>query len=130
MVLQFGPHQVEIDSDIVITRIHGNLTPEHMKEWCRIVDGVIAEHGEVFSIGDYHAAGSIPPETRRVVGEWPGAAQLRGMAVVGANPMLRVIMTMIARAGALLRNFRAPTVFVATEAEARAWVKEQRSKKR
>lgn len=130
MVIQFGPHQVELDGDLVITRLRGTLTLEHMQKWCYIADGVIAEYGEIFSIGDYRGAGSILPQARRWVGEWSGSAQIRGMAFFGASPLLRVVMMMIARAGALLRKFMAPTVFVATEAEARAWVKEQRAKKR
>jgi hypothetical protein len=130
MVIQLGLHQVEIDSDIVITRLHGALTLEHMQAWCLIADGVIAEHGGMFSIGDYRGAGAIPPQVRRWVGEWSGSAKIRGMALFGASPVLRVIMMMIARAGVLLRKFKAPTVFVATEAEARAWVSELRARKR
>ncbi len=60
MVIQLGPHQVEIEDDMVITRLRGIFTPEHMTQWCRIMDGVIAAHGGVFSIGDYRQAGSIP----------------------------------------------------------------------
>lgn len=130
MVIQLGPHQVEIENDIVITRLHGTFTQEQMKQWCRIMDGVIAEHDGAFSIGDYRGAGSIPPETRRLAGEWPGSAKMKGMVIFGASPVVRVIMTMIVRAGALLKNFMAPTAFVTTEAEARACVEELRAKKR
>lgn len=130
MVIQLGPHQVEIEDDMVTTRLHGPFAPEHMTQWCRIMDGVIATHDGVFSIGDYRQAGSIPPETRRQVGDWPGSAKIRAMAVFGASPALRVIMTLIVRAGALLRNFKSPTLFVATETEARDWMAEQRAKQR
>lgn len=128
MVIPLGSHELEVEGDLIITRLHGDFTPEQMQEWCRVVDGVIAAHGRAFSIGNYRGAGAIPPRTRRIAGDWLGSAKLRAMAVVGASAAVRLIMTMIARAGALLRNFRAPVAFFDTEAEARTWMHEQRAK--
>lgn len=129
MATQVGLHRIEIEGDIVITRLRGAFTLEHMEAWCRLADAVIAEHGGLFSLSDFSAGGSISPESRRYVGEWSGAANVRGIALFGASTPLRILMSMIVRAGALLRSLSIPLTNVRSEADARLWVAEQRAKK-
>ena len=129
MAIQVGPHSVEIDGDIITVRLRGNFKLEHMKQWCTIADRVIAERGGAFTISDFSAGGDFPPESRRYGSEWPNSGKVWGSVLVGSSLALRVLMTMIIRVSAMIRKDRGvPLVSVATEADAHAWVSEQRSK--
>ena len=126
MEFQTGPHLIQVEDDIIITRLHGTFTLEHAQTWCQISEDLIAKYGGIFSISDFRAGGTIQPESRCHIGQWPGVPKVRGLAMFGASLMLRVIMTMIVRAAKLLRNYTVPLITVATETEARAWIAEQR----
>lgn len=129
MGIPVGPHLVEIEGDVIIVRQRGDFELAHMKEWCRIADGVIAEYGGAFTISDFTVSGDFPPESRRYGSEWQNSAKVFGSALFGSSLAQRVLMTMIVRVGSMFRKHPgSPLVSVASEAEARAWVAELRKK--
>jgi hypothetical protein len=127
MVTPIGPHLVETEGDVILVRLHGSFTLEHMKHWCQLADQVIAEHGQLFTISDFTAGGDFPPDSRRyATNHWQNTVYVRGTAMFGAGLVATVLISMMQRATALLRKHSIPMVSLKTEAEARAWVQEQR----
>jgi len=128
MVVQIGPHTVEVEGDCTLVRLHGTFTLAHMKTWCDLVDAVIAEHGHVFTISDFSGGGDFPADARLHVRHWPNVVYIRGTAIFGASIAATVVVLMMARVTRLVRKYSLPTTAVKTEREARAWIDELRKK--
>ncbi len=117
---------MDIDGDILIVRQHGTFTLEHQKAFCQQADKVIAEHGHMFIVNDSTAGGDFAPEARRYASQWPNTIHVWGAVIFGASFAFSVVISMMNRAIALFNKHQFPTVTTKTEAEARAWVAEQR----
>jgi hypothetical protein len=127
MEIKLGPHLVEIEADCMTVRHMSDFTLEHMKEWCRIADQVIAEHGHILTITDFRHGGDFPSESRRYASEWPNVVKVWGSAMFGGSYAQRVLINMIASTTRWLRKYSTPIASFKTEAEARAWIADIRT---
>ncbi len=126
--MQVGPHIVEVEGDYTLVRLRGSFTLEHMKEWCLLVDAVVAERGYIFTIIDFSAGGDFPADARRYASHWPNVVHIRGTVIFGASLAATVVVSMMARVTGLVQKHSIPTAAVKTESEALAWVAAQRQK--
>lgn len=82
----------------------------------------------IFTLSNVARSGSFPPEARKLVAERMKNMPIRATAVFGANFNMRVLITLVFKVQALFRGEdRNPTRFFSTEAEARAWIDQQRA---
>lgn len=123
-----GPHEVEIEGNCILTRLHGPFGLDHIRQWCALADQLISAHGDLFTISDLSTGGSFPAETRHYISRWVNVVHIRGAAIFGASRVTSAVFSMIARAVALVREHTPPTMAVQTESEARAWVAELQRK--
>jgi hypothetical protein len=80
-------------------------------------------------INDITRASEFPAEARKVVAARLATLPVRATALFGASFQLRVLVTLAFKIRDFIRGEPAnPTRFCATEAEARAWIDEQRSR--
>ena len=81
----------------------------------------------VFMLVDLTRLSRISAEARKLSAEGSKGLNLRGVAIVGASPLMRVVAGLVSRAVELMGN-RAdnPTRFFETEREARAWIAARR----
>jgi hypothetical protein len=80
-------------------------------------------------INDITRAGDFPAEARKIVAARLALLPVRATALFGASFQLRVLVTLAFKIRDFIRGEPAnPTRFCATEAEARAWIDEQRSR--
>jgi hypothetical protein len=128
MVLEIGPHSIEIEGDCMLVRMRGSFTLPHMKAFCEAADRIIAEHGYLFTISDFSAGADFPADSRRYASQWQNTVKVRGSAVFGASFGMTVIMRMFSRATALLHKYDTPLLVAKSENEARAWVDSLRQK--
>jgi hypothetical protein len=76
---------------------------------------------------DLSRTGTISAEARKRSAKGGKGVPIRGVAVFGASPLMRVLASLVGRASDLLSgNTDNPTRFFATEAEARAFLTERR----
>lgn len=100
------------------------------KEYSRIAEQVLAEHGRVFFVTDLSAAALMPAETRRYFAEWSRRYSAEAVIYYGASLPLRAVATLLLSAA---RRFsggkRLAELFVESEAEARAAITELKARK-
>jgi hypothetical protein len=128
MIVQIGPHTVEVEGDCLIVSQRGTFMLEHMQLFLAEADKVIAEHGRMFIINHSTGGGNYAPEARRLASKWANAVHCQGAAIYGASFAFSVIISMMARAIAIFSSHNIPLVSVPTEPEARAWVAAKRQK--
>jgi len=81
---------------------------------------------EVLVLADARRCGAVAPAARKVYLDGLRSARLDGIAVFGAGFHIRVMATLIVKSINLLTKRFPLLVFFETEAEARAWLLEQR----
>jgi hypothetical protein len=127
MEVQLGTHTVVIEGDMLICCVRGYFTAEDANAYFRLVEQVLAEHGQYFLLADMRNADTIPAEARRISAEFGKKHPAAGVAVWGSNVAVRVLFTLVMRTINLFQKNAAPIAFVASEQEARAWVAALRS---
>lgn len=120
---RIGPHAYTIEGDVLHLRFAGDMTREHMVEMLRIVEVIQAREGQVFTLTDARGLGHMAPEARRYAFEWVREHRLDGSALYGSGLVPRMMVTLMMRAVNLVRAQPLALVFVATEQEARAWIR-------
>jgi hypothetical protein len=129
MAVQLGTHTVVLEGDMLISCVRGDFMAEDANAYFRLVDQVLAEHGQYFMLVDMSRADTIPAETRRISAEFGKKHPAAGIAVWGSNVAVRVLFTLVVRTVNLFQKNPSPIAFVASEQEARAWVAAQRSRR-
>lgn len=126
--VQIGPHVTLITNDVMHNTLRGDLILADLQELLQIVERVRAQRGMIFLLTDTRQLGTIEPAARQYGVKWARTHTVEGSAIYGAGLMARALITLIERAITLVRAHHAPTVFFATEAQARAWIDAQRQK--
>ena len=82
-----------------------------------------------FTLNNVARTSGFPPDARRFVADRMRAMPIRGIAIFGASFHMRVVLTLFSKARGLVfgDQKRSPMHIFATEAEARAWIAEQRA---
>jgi hypothetical protein len=84
--------------------------------------------GPLLVLNDISALRNVPPDVRKLAAHAGVLEIIRAMAVFGGTFAQRIAVTLAVSAARLrIRGARAALRFFATEAEARAWLEEQRS---
>ena len=129
--LVVGTHEVRYEGDLVRVTLHGAFTLEDMKRFFPVNEAHSAQHGYSLLLVDLDDAKSLSSEARRYAAEQNREAHKRG-PVYGANATFGGSMLMRGTAALLLSMMRLVggggirTHLTATEADARAFLAEQR----
>ncbi len=125
---QIGSHAVSVDEDVMVVRYQGEYLAEDARQILTLADQIYSAHGRVFLLADVTHTNMAGPETRRIVATWNYLGNYHSV-VFGASLAIRTIIQLMMAAQ---RTLGSGPPFVATvkatEAEARAWVEEERRK--
>jgi len=126
-----GKHLLRIEEDLVFVVAQGEITGDEIIALCEQLLIVHKKYGWVFEIVDAKAAGSMGAQARRQNAAWHRhhRVDLEGV-VFGANLLVRTIFSLVLNAFRMLGSDQVQMHFMATEAEARAWVEQRRERKR
>lgn len=124
---QIGKHLVRVQEDVVFARVQGEITEPEAVTLLNLMLPIMAQYGYVFEVVDARAGGGMSAEARRENASWYRRHHLRLEVVVfGANPALGTLLKLFSQAIRLLFGTQVNMQFVATEAEALAWVEKRR----
>lgn len=121
-----GAHTMRMElPDVVFFTFVGDVSaaegPVLLGEWQRFAE----ERPWTLVLVDLRRSGKIAPEARRLSVRLP--LKGRGTAAFGGGFAQRALATLLIKAYELLRpEADSPMIFVETEAEARAWLRERR----
>lgn len=122
----FGEHAYRFESpDIVHIRNVGDISRGDMQcMFETILGGVAQAGGRVFWLADITRMGHVCPEARKLAIESDVTKNLRGTAIYGGNFQQRAISNLAIKAARVLnpKQIATPFKFLATEAEARAYI--------
>lgn len=119
-------HGVKVDGDVLFIRFIGEYAPDEARTIMTLLCRLYEEHGHVFFLGDVSQAAVPGPETRRVIAEWRLPGDNLPSAYFGASWTIRAVTSLIHSAMRMLGRNTSPSYYAKTEAEARAWLDEQR----
>jgi hypothetical protein len=119
--------------DLYIIRMNGDVSADDMRMQIDALRAIAQRTGGgVFWLCDVTQMGALSPEARRTAAEASKKGVqdvLRGSAVFGASFATRVMVGLMVRAVRILKPGKhRPLAFVETEAEARAFLDEQRKR--
>lgn len=127
MVPSGNEHTVEISGDVVFLEFVGVADAADMEHILACIDAAMVSHPPArYVIADVHKLTSIAPAGRRAAANWKNRNKLRGVAIVGASPIIQGLIRLISNALALFAQRRMPLGFFATPSEAIAWLHERR----
>ncbi|MDI1433915.1 STAS/SEC14 domain-containing protein [Polyangium sorediatum] len=122
----FGEHVYRFEApDVVHIRNVGDVALEDMQRMFELIRAARAQVGGlVFWLSDITQMGHVRAEARKLAIESDTNKNLRGTAIYGGNFKQRAIANLAIKAARVLRPSRVltPFKFVATEAEARAYI--------
>lgn len=128
--LRIGRHLLRQEGDIVFVVWNGDVGLEDVRELVEVVGRIHAAQPILFMLSDSRNTGSFDPEARRWVAQQTKERSLIALSVIfGASFPVRIVASMIHRAMRLLAPGSPETVFFATEAEARAFIDEERRRR-
>ncbi len=123
-----GTHQLVLEDDVVFLTHRGDFTLADAVQMNVEVEAVLKRLGRAFILIDLTHARSMPPEVRRYLAEWNKQHKPSGAILFGASAVSRAVATLVLAAIRIFRADSLPTLFMATEAEARGWIEVQRAK--
>jgi len=125
-----GAHRYRFEEpDLFIVRIVGDVTRSDTEAMFDELEALATKAGRlVFWLSDISELGQVSQEARKLPLTRDPSRWLRGSAVFGGSFHQRLVANLVMKAIPLLRPSRrmSPLAFCATEAEARAFVEEQR----
>lgn len=128
--LRVGRHLLRVEGDVVFVIWNGDVGLEDVRELFDAVDRACAGQPMLFMLSDSRSTGSFDPEARRwVMQQSRGRRQIALSVVFGASFPVRVVGNMIHRAMRLFVPDAPEIVFFGTEAEARAFIDEERRRR-
>ena len=131
MTTAIGPHEVEIQGDLIKLVIHGPFTLDDMQRYMPLREAQTAANGYVLLLIDLNDAVSLSAEARRFAADRNREARARGPVyganasfgggalVRGATALFQAIVKLVTGGGIHTHQAR-------TEAEARAFLDAQR----
>jgi hypothetical protein len=124
-----GEHRLHAEgSDTLVVTFNGDVKPEHMTAVYDAVEALGGETGAVIVLQDVSNMGAFPAATRKVVGNDRRSLQVKSVISYGASFHVRVLFTMVQKGIRLVRPDNAPLHYVATEADARKKLAEERAR--
>lgn len=123
-------HQLRVEEDVVFLVLSGDFTLSDAQQVNAAIEAVLLQLGRVFVLVDQTHAGKTTPEARRCFAEWNRQHRPSGSVLFGGSVAARAVASLVVAAIRLFRADSAPTVFTASQGEARAWIAAQRSQLR
>lgn len=123
-----GSHWLSIEDDIVFLIQDGDYTLNDALKTHAEIEGVLARLGHAFVMVDQSRGGTTSPQVRRYIADWNKRHRASGAVIFGGNPIGRAAAILVLSAIRLFQPDTMPTVFTATELEARAWISAQRAR--
>ena len=128
---QFGKHLMRIDGDVLFARTQGDITGDEVLTLLGHLQQVERQHGYVFEVVDASVGGTMSAEARHKNADWHKQHRIHIEVVVfGASLLIRTLVTLLTNAFRLLGSKQINPHFVASEAEAWAWVDARRAELR
>lgn len=123
-----GKHELRVDGDVVFARAVGEISWEETEILLSHLQQVERQYGYAFEVVDGSKGGGMSAAARRKNAEWHRTHHIRiELVVFGAGLLLRTLLTLLTNAFRLLDNRKIIPHFVASEAEAWAWVEQRRA---
>jgi hypothetical protein len=123
-----GKHHVTETGDLVAITWHGPSSLAEIQEIMARVDRVYGEHGYALLLFDLTAAGPAQEGSRKWLAAWARDNPQCRVATFGGSLLVRTALHLLNRASRMFNSQIAETQFLASEAEARAWLATQRPK--
>jgi hypothetical protein len=113
--------------DVLHSYVNATLQISEIEELHKIITHeIVPKVGRIFHLIHFlPEVGGFTPEARRYAGSLP-VDVFKAMLILGGNPVVRSVMTIISRASELLTG-GPPTKIFKTEEEAYAYIKEFRA---
>ena len=131
--INVGAHEFQFIPPHRVTFVmRGTFEEEHAKAYKNFLSMQVDRCGEPLEgLFDLSALTTITSSARRRIGEQSRILLFRAVAIVGASFSIRIVSTMLMRAGKIIAPQKTPTNvhFCATADEANAWFDELRSKR-
>ena len=126
-----GAHSIQYEPETgLVHLVHSGTMngPEMVSMTERCVDIARTHHpGEpMYMFVDNRSASGFTADARRAMGQSPLIRTEMYVALYGASYPVRAVINMVFKAVALVSSSKSVTVAVATEADARTWLTEQR----
>lgn len=119
-IFSFAAHKVWLEPpDAIFMDLDGDVTEANIKDFLVLVDQLGGGVGPVILIQDLRKAGTFSSGARKAIANDPRSGQIRSVICVGASFQMRVIMTMIEKAGKLLNRKLWAMCFASDEADGR-----------
>jgi hypothetical protein len=113
--------------DVCFFVLVGYLTDDETRR----MSAELSEHarrvGHIFVIADARRATGMSPGARRIRAKSTLETNIVASAIFGASFHIRVIATLILKVRSIMKKHAIPVAMLETEAEARAWLEEQRN---
>ncbi|MFO0573020.1 MAG: STAS/SEC14 domain-containing protein [Polyangia bacterium] len=123
-----GKHTMTIEEDIVFLTMDGDMDLENAQTFHEQIEKVLTRLKRVFVLVDMTRARNTTPDARRFVAEWNRKHRASGAAIFGGSVTQRAAAALTFAAIRIFRPSLLPIATLKTEAEARAWISEQRTK--
>ncbi|MDC0712073.1 STAS/SEC14 domain-containing protein [Stigmatella sp. ncwal1] len=125
----FGPHTLSLEEPGIVRLVpRGHLQLKEIREMILPVQEFKKRHDTLYLLVDAQQGTGFTAEARRALNDDRSLVPYVGVVFFGASFAMRAIANMMSRAGTLMgRPPVYPTVFTATEEEARAWIAAQRA---
>lgn len=123
---QLGHHPMQIEGDVVFVRFQGPYAPAEARQLLLLADEIYRRHGLMFLLADITSA--VPPsaETRRIIAECKPVGRYQAALFGGSIALVAATRLMMTAQRLLGRGLTIEFHLLQTEAEARAWIAEQR----
>lgn len=122
----FGPHELYIEGDLVLSIVKGMVTLADVRQLLACMEEVISRYGYFMLLADNARFVGIDADARRHSALWTADKRILGMATYNASFTARTLLSLIMKGINLLNPNPLQFTFVKSEAEARAWLAEQR----
>lgn len=120
---QLGPHRVEVDGNLLRVQLHGLFDEQHAREFYSLMARVRSQRASVYCVADMRQAGPPTQGARRhIVGCFRAGQRIDAFVYIGANIMVRSMLTLLFNAARLMGSMDVPIRFVHSDAEALSWL--------
>lgn len=122
---EFGAHCVEVEGNLVRIQLHGLFDEQHAREFYALLARVRSQRGSVYCVADMHEAGPPTQGARRhIVACFRGGQRIDAFVYIGANIMVRSMITLLFNAARLWMGsaMDTPIRFLSSDTEALSWL--------
>ena len=129
--LWLGTHEIRFEGDLIVCKVRGVFTLQDMKDFAPVAEAHNDRHGYSLVLSDLRDATGLTAEARRFAADWNRQAQARGPllrahAMYGGSMLMRGVAALFISVVRIVGGTDLRSHLAATEAEARAFLAEQR----